>query len=216
MKFPKVFLACPFDTKMKSLQNELKKLPWQIRAANEKITNNHLLVKIKKNIEECDFAIFDITGWNPNVCLELGLAHGMQMDYYILNNNTIKNEAPSDIKGIERIDYNWNKKKNAANLFNQIKNGIFKKQYLTSKIWKELQHSTRSEDKFQLVIRIFAQFTGAKKNISTKEIKKLARGLNFKKQDDYDEISQILVKNKIFKKTQRSGNLTLIKEIYNK
>jgi hypothetical protein len=42
--------------------------------ADEKITNLHILQKIISYIDASDFSLFDISGWNPNVTLELGLA----------------------------------------------------------------------------------------------------------------------------------------------
>lgn len=213
-KFPRVFLACPYDGKMKNLINELNLLPWTIKSANDQIKSDDLLTKIIENIKECDFAIFDITGWNANVCLELGLAKGIGKDYYILNNNAIRKDVPSDIKGSVRIDYNWNKKKNAASLFGQLKDGVFKEKYLTSKVWKNIQHSSRADDKFILVIYILSEVKGAKRTISMSEIKRLAKGLNFKKQEDFKEVVDSLTALKIFKKIQKSGNLTLCKTIY--
>ena len=42
--------------------------------ADEKITNMHIMAKIESYIKGADFSIFDISGWNPNVTLELGFA----------------------------------------------------------------------------------------------------------------------------------------------
>lgn len=212
-KFPRMFLACPFDNKMKKLEEELDWLPWKIKPANDKITNDHLLVKISRDIKECDFAIFDITGWNANVCMELGLAKGLGKGYYILNNNSIKKDVPSDIRGIDRIDYNWNKTKKAASLYQQLKNGIFKKQYLTARIWKQLEENYRGEEKFDLCLYILAMFKGVRKHITMAEIKQIARGFNFKKQEDYDEVATVLVKLKIFRRN-KNGELRLIRSLY--
>jgi len=37
-----------------------------------------------------DYCIFDISTWNPNVALEIGLAEGLGVDYYILLNRRLK------------------------------------------------------------------------------------------------------------------------------
>ena len=42
--------------------------------ADEKISSLHILQKIANLIRESQFGVYDITGWNPNVTLELGLA----------------------------------------------------------------------------------------------------------------------------------------------
>src|SRR5438093_277150 len=48
--------------------------------ADEKITTLHILQilqKIANYIRSARFGIYDISGWNPNVTLELGLAFGL-------------------------------------------------------------------------------------------------------------------------------------------
>ncbi len=76
--------------------------------ADEKITNMHILQKIISYIRGSDFALFDITGWNPNVTLELGFAMASGEDWYIAFNpeHTVLDEVPADLRGIDRIQYN--------------------------------------------------------------------------------------------------------------
>lgn len=61
-------------------------------------------------IESANFSLFDITGWNPNVTLELGIAVGRRKKYFLLLNQKIEahKDVPSDIKGIDRIEYSSN------------------------------------------------------------------------------------------------------------
>ena len=75
--------------------------------ADEKITNMHILQKILSYIKSSDFAIFDISSWNPNVTLELGIALALSDNWYICFNpkETDLKEVPSDIRGIDRIQY---------------------------------------------------------------------------------------------------------------
>lgn len=75
--------------------------------ADEKITNMHILQKIISYIKASDFSIFDISGWNPNVTLELGVALALSENWYICFNpqKSQKDEVPSDIKGMDRIQY---------------------------------------------------------------------------------------------------------------
>src|SRR3954469_12426683 len=54
--------------------------------ADEKITNMHILQKIISYIKASDFSLFDISGWNPNVTLELGVALAMSENWYICFN----------------------------------------------------------------------------------------------------------------------------------
>lgn len=75
--------------------------------ADEKITNLHILEKIKNYIIESEFGIYDISGWNPNVTLELGLALGLDEPAYIAIDpaRTPVDEVPADLRGIDRIQY---------------------------------------------------------------------------------------------------------------
>ena len=75
--------------------------------ADEKITNMHILQKILSYIRSSDFSLFDISSWNPNVTLELGIALALSDDWYICFNpkETDLSEVPSDIRGIDRIQY---------------------------------------------------------------------------------------------------------------
>ncbi len=75
--------------------------------ADEKITNMHILQKIISYIRGSDFSLFDISAWNPNVTLELGIALASSDDWYICFNpeQTDIKEVPSDIRGLDRIQY---------------------------------------------------------------------------------------------------------------
>jgi len=75
--------------------------------ADEKITNMHILQKIISFIRGSDFSLFDISSWNPNVTLELGIALASSDDWYICFNpdKTDIKEVPSDIRGLDRIQY---------------------------------------------------------------------------------------------------------------
>lgn len=75
--------------------------------ADEKITNMHIMNKIESYIRGAKFSIFDISGWNPNVTLELGFAMAITKDWYISYNpkHTQLSDVPSDIRGIDRIQY---------------------------------------------------------------------------------------------------------------
>ena len=76
--------------------------------ADEKISSLHILQKIANQIKESEFSIYDITGWNPNVTLELGLALGMSEKVFIALNpeKTEMDDLPSDLKGMDRLQYN--------------------------------------------------------------------------------------------------------------
>lgn len=68
-------------------------------------SGTHILDKIIKKINETKFGIFDITDGNPNVCLELGIAKGLGRPFYIICHKNSINNIPSDLKGLDRIEY---------------------------------------------------------------------------------------------------------------
>jgi len=75
--------------------------------ADERISSLHILQKIANQIKESEFGIYDITGWNPNVTLELGLALGMSEKVFVALNpkETEMDDLPADLKGMDRLQY---------------------------------------------------------------------------------------------------------------
>ena len=75
--------------------------------ADAKITTLHILQKIANYIRESRFGIYDISGWNANVTLELGLAFGLSEKSFIAINpkQTVVDDVPSDLRGLDRIQY---------------------------------------------------------------------------------------------------------------
>ena len=81
--------------------------------ADETITSRHIIDKIQGLIKSSVFGIYDITWWNANVTLELGLAMGVGAKVYIAFNaapehgsqGNFSRDVPSDIRGIDRLQY---------------------------------------------------------------------------------------------------------------
>ncbi len=75
--------------------------------ADEKITTLHILQKIADYIRISRFGIYDISGWNANVTLELGLAYGMNERAFIAADpsKTVEDDVPADLRGLDRIQY---------------------------------------------------------------------------------------------------------------
>jgi hypothetical protein len=76
--------------------------------ADEEITNMHIMEKIKNYILDSEFSLFDVTGWNANVTLELGIAVGLRKQYYILLKSDGNADTPADIRGLDRVQYTSN------------------------------------------------------------------------------------------------------------
>jgi hypothetical protein len=62
--------------------------------ADDRITRKEVLDKSIEVMGEADFGLFDITDWNPNVSLELGVAIGKDYSRYLLWNPAAEHEQP--------------------------------------------------------------------------------------------------------------------------
>jgi hypothetical protein len=105
-----VFVAYPYAFSKEDYRNSFSEVGDEFGVtflyADEEITNKQILDKIKGMIEGATFSIFDITSWNANVALELGIAVGLNEDYYILfNPEHDQTDVPSDLGGIDRLQY---------------------------------------------------------------------------------------------------------------
>jgi hypothetical protein len=110
MASPKVFVAYPYAIPKADYRGAYKRVGKEYSVefvyADAKITNKQILEKIVAMIEESEFAIFDVTKWNANVALELGIAMGAGQDYYIVfNPDDNQGDVPSDLGGIDRLHY---------------------------------------------------------------------------------------------------------------
>lgn len=97
----------PKDDYRKCFKELQKKYGVTFIFADEKITNMHIMKKIESYIRGSDFSIFDISGWNPNVTLELGFAMAISENWFITldPSKTTVDEVPSDLRGLDRIQY---------------------------------------------------------------------------------------------------------------
>jgi hypothetical protein len=107
-----VFVAYPFKLYAspdyrKVYERVEKSFGIQFVFADMKVSDLHILQKIANMILESRFSIFDISGWNPNVTLELGLAYGFREKAFIAfdPSKTPLDDVPADIRGIDRLQY---------------------------------------------------------------------------------------------------------------
>ena len=87
----------------------------RIFKADEQPSTIDILCKICKGIQESQYIIINISGRNPNVMFELGLAYGLNKTVFLIKD---ENSAEiSDLKGLEYTQYS-----NAADLANKLQN----------------------------------------------------------------------------------------------
>jgi hypothetical protein len=111
MSRPKVFLAYPF--KHPEIEDAVREAvaPFaDVVVAKDEVQGSHILDKIIRQMNESQICLFDLTGLNVNVILELGMAIGKQAAHCVMR-KTIPDEDPlapeffSDIKGWDHIRY---------------------------------------------------------------------------------------------------------------
>lgn len=103
-----IFIAMPFSDDYKDSYNYgivpvLNGLGYKHYKADNEITNKDIMCKICQQIQSCQMAIINISGLNPNVMLEQGLAYGLGKPVIIIKDKVT--EAISDLGSIEYIEY---------------------------------------------------------------------------------------------------------------
>lgn len=113
----RVFVAYPFRYYPKDVYRPIFQRIEQERRfkavyADDTLTGQHLLEKIGKILRGVELAIFDLTTWNANVALELGVAYGLRVtegrpDSWILYSVAEGHEkdVPTDVRGIDSVRY---------------------------------------------------------------------------------------------------------------
>jgi len=208
-RMPKVFVGHPFSGNfaVKKFRGLFKDLPFAVQYGNTDIQTRHLLNIMKEQIIKSDFSIFDLSDWNPNVALELGLAEGLKKKalkkYYILLNTRRSMNVPSDIQGLQRIEYTSYDYKKDSGLGYQLVFSILMKEYLVKKIRTALGGQQYLEKKIQLALRILGHLRDHER-LNQDNIKILGRGLRLR-QGDTDNVLTVLKDLKVIKKIQGSS-----------
>ena len=104
----RVFIAMPFDNAYYDSYNygivpALNSLGFEHYKADNEISNKDIMCKICTELQSCGLAIINISGLNPNVMLEHGLAYGLGKSVIIIKDKATK--AISDIGSLEYIEY---------------------------------------------------------------------------------------------------------------
>lgn len=115
-----IFLAYPFvldkeQNHREKIRKIVEKHHFQLRAADDEYKADSIWDEIQREIRNAWYCIFDLTGLNPNVLLELGYAMGQNADVIIIQEQPSKkswlgrtsdyDDIPSDLSSIRRIMY---------------------------------------------------------------------------------------------------------------
>jgi DNA-binding MarR family transcriptional regulator len=141
---------------------------------------------MKNNIAKSDYSIFDLSNWNPNVALELGLAEGLkkkpQKNYYILLNTKRSKEVPSDIRGIQRLEYTSYDFKREVGLADQLVSYVLSKEFWVKKMWKAIPESGKGAKMRIMALHILAHLREHEK-LTPDNLKSIARGSHLRDSD---------------------------------
>jgi len=104
----KVFVGMPFDNRyldsyQYGIEVALQSCGLESYRADKTISNIDIMCKICEQMQICKYLIFNISGLNPNVMLELGLSYGLGKETIIIKDKETKNI--SDIANAEYIEY---------------------------------------------------------------------------------------------------------------
>ena len=106
---PRCFVVMPFRSELNFFYLYLRRHleenhGLRVERGDHRILTIPLLEKIREHINEADVLIADVTGRNPNVFYELGLAHALDKPVILLTQDPIE-EIPTDIRHLEFIRY---------------------------------------------------------------------------------------------------------------
>ncbi|GEM_PF-4497704 len=109
MSKARVFLAYPF--KFPDIEDAVRSSIVEfadVIVAKDEVDGSHILDKIVRQMNESRLCLFDLTGINVNVVLELGIAIGKSTSYCLLRRVTEADDSAdffSDLKGWDHIRY---------------------------------------------------------------------------------------------------------------
>jgi len=192
-KHPSVFVACPYTptATFNAFRDAVARVPLEFHYADTAIKTTHVLERIRRGIVQCDYSLFDITGWNANVTLELGLAEGLNKNYYIpfKRGRGRKAQAPSDIQGLQRIQYKKIDGFTDDCLTYQLNHELVRKLTHPRYIYDQLAGPNRDKA-FIVAMRMLAHFK-SRKLLNRRDLPLLLRG-SYLRDSAVDEILEIL------------------------
>jgi len=203
-RMPNVFVGHPFAGRfaVTKFRRIFKDLPFKVIYGNTDLQTQHLLSIMKGNITKSDYSIFDLSNWNPNVALELGLAEGLKKqpgkNYYIVLNTRRSSEVPSDIRGIQRLEYTSYDFKPEVGIGDLLSRYILSKEYWVKRIWKAIPEVGKGAKKRVMALRILAHFREHAK-LTTDNLKVIARGTRLR-ETDREEVVDTLRSLKLIRK----------------
>ena len=184
-KLPNVFVGCPYAKpfKFQQFKATLARLPFKFFYADTRLQTKHLLEILRRYIRLADFCIFDVSDWNANVSLELGLAEGLNTEYYILLHRRLTKGVPSDIQGIQRIEYStYNDFDEHKGLLPLMTRYLVMEYTHPRRIWAALEGEERRHKMFYVAMRALAHLRDHSR-LTDADMVRLSKGTFVRKPD---------------------------------
>ena len=105
---PRAFVLISFEQQFESVYNDLIKVPlevvgFEVFRADSRLDQRSILQDIFRGIADADLIVADLTGLNPNVFYELGVAHALAIPTILLTQNL--EELPFDLRAYRANEY---------------------------------------------------------------------------------------------------------------
>lgn len=212
-KLPSVFVGCPYGGKFPftTFRSALDHVPFRWYYADTHLSTKHLLGILTSYIKAVDYCIFDISLWNPNVALELGLAEGLGVEYYILLNRKLSKGVPADIQGLQRIEYDDPKGIGHGALLPSIVKYLVKTHTYPKNLYNSLTGDNR-EAKFYFALSLLSHLRD-NKYLSHVDISRLVRGTYLRK-DAQNNVLDTLLSLGLISSWETKRGATLTKNLF--
>ena len=108
MSNPTAFVLMPFENELQEVYEHLIKQPlgdigYKVERADDIRSQGNILADIIQAIIKSDLIVADLTGANPNVYYETGIAHALQKKVILLTQDI--GELPFDLRSYRVIEY---------------------------------------------------------------------------------------------------------------
>jgi hypothetical protein len=210
---PNVFVGCPYSGKFNfnAFKATLDRIPFRWYYADTTLSTKHLLGILTSYIRAVDYCVFDISTWNPNVALEIGLAAGLGVDYYILLNRKLNKGVPADIQGLQRIEYDSVTSLESSGLIPQIVKGLVRDHTHPRNIFNALSGNNRNKQ-FYFALEVLAHLRDNAR-LSPDEMRRLCPG-SYLRTSDREAVMQTMGELNLLGTLKSAKGVTLRKNLF--
>ena len=104
----RAFVIMPFSNEFDPVYHQLIKPSFEeagfrVDRADDIVSQRNILKDVIDGIHKADVIVADVTGSNPNVYYELGVAHGLKKNVILLTQS--KKDIPFDLKSYRHVEY---------------------------------------------------------------------------------------------------------------